>query len=96
MINTYLHHKYNNENFDFKITNKKQKLINISNYQKDLEKHIEFGLKLIQNLDTFFLQGDIQIKKKLVSSILDEKMEFNGVKYRTPNLRKVIGISLRK
>ena len=70
------------------IPNVKQKLINISDYQKDLAKYIEFGLKLIQNLDTFFLQGDIQIKNKLLSSILDEKMEFDGVKYRTPKFKE--------
>ena len=38
--------------------------------------------------NTFFLQGDIQIKNKLLSSILDEKMEFDGVKYRTPKFKE--------
>ena len=84
-------YKKHNENIDFEINNKKQKLINISDYQKDLGKHIEFGLKLIQNLDIFFLQGDIQIKNKLMSSILVEKMEFDGVKYRTPKFKESFG-----
>ena len=87
IIDNKTYKKYN-DNIDFEINNKKQKLINISDYQKDLAKHIEFGLKLIQNLDTFFLQGDIQIKNKLLSSILDEKMEFDGVKYRTPKFKE--------
>ena len=89
-------YKKHSENIDFEINEKKQKLINLSNYQKDLREYIEFGLKLMQNLDVFFEQGDIHIKNKLLSSIFEEKMEFDGEKYRTLKFKESFDYMYKK
>ena len=47
-----------------------------------------FGLSLIQNLDVLFEQANISIKNKLMSSIFEEKIEFDGEKYRTPMFKE--------
>ena len=53
---------------------KRDELLNLNDYQKDLSEYIKFGLKLIQNLETFFENSDVHIKNKLMSSIFEEKM----------------------
>ena len=50
--------------------------------------YIEFGLSLMQNLELFFKQADALVKNKLMSSILEEKIEFDGQKYRTPKFKE--------
>jgi site-specific DNA recombinase len=66
-----------------------QELENLNDYQKDLSEYIEFGLKLMQNLDIFFEQANVSVKNKLMSSIFKKKIEFDGVKYRTPKFKEV-------
>ncbi len=75
--------KLNNE-----LSEKKLTLKSLNNFQKDLSEYIEFGLSLIQNLDVLFEQANISIKNKLMSSIFEEKIEFDGEKYRTPMFKE--------
>jgi hypothetical protein len=42
----------------------------------------------MQNLETFFEQSDVHIKNKLMSSIFEEKIEFDGQEYRTPKFKE--------
>ena len=81
--NTKLY-KSHNSNLDKELLEKRQELENLNDYQKDLSEYIKFGLRLMQNLDVFFEQANVSIKNKLMSSIFEEKVEFDGVKYRTP------------
>ena len=67
---------------------KRNELSNLNDYQKDLSDYINFGLKLIQNLETFFEKSNVHIKNKLMSSIFEEKIEFDGKKYRTPKFKE--------
>ena len=48
------------------------------------------------NLDTFFEQANVSIKNKLMSSIFDEKIEFDGLKYRTPIFKEGFGYIYNK
>ena len=72
------------KNIDKDLSERRNELSNLNDYQKDLSEYINYGLKLMQNLETFFEQSDVHIKNKLMSSIFEEKIEFDGVKYRTP------------
>ena len=74
---------------DKELLEKRQELENLNDYQKDLSEYIEFGLKLMQNLDIFFEQANVSVKNKLMSSIFKKKIEFDGVKYRTPKFKEV-------
>ena len=69
------------------LTEKRKELLNLNDYKKDLSEYINYGLKLIQNLETFFENSDVLIKNKLMSSIFKDKIEFDGVKYRTPKFK---------
>ena len=77
-------YKKHNTKLNKELNEKKLTLISLNNFQKDLSEYIEFGLSLIQNLDVFFERANISIKNKLMSSIFEEKIEFDGEKYRTP------------
>ena len=86
------HNKFiNNE-----LTEKRNELLNLNDYQKDLRKYINYGLKLIQHLDTFFENSDVHIKNKLMSSIFENKIEFDGEKYRTPKFKEGFGFIYTK
>jgi hypothetical protein len=69
------------------LTEKRNELSSLNDYQKDLSEYINYGLKLMQNLETFFEKSDVHIKNKLMSSILEEKMEFDGVKVSNPKVQ---------
>ena len=70
--------------------------MNLNDYQKDLSEYINYGLKLMQNLETLFEQSNVNVKNKLLSSIFDEKIEFDGQKYRTPKFKKGFGFIYQK
>ena len=88
--------KKHTKNIDKELTEKRNELSNLNDYQKDLSEYINYGLKLMQNLETFFEQSNVNIKNKLLSSIFDEKIEFDGQKYRTPKFKEGFGLSIRK
>ena len=50
----------------------------------------------MQNLDTFFEQANVSVKSRLISSIFGEKIEFDGVKYRTPKFKEGFGFIYQK
>lgn len=85
-----------NEFINNELTEKRNELLNLNDYQKDLRKYINYGLKLIQHLDTFFENSDVHIKNKLMSSIFENKIEFDGEKYRTPKFKEGFGFIYTK
>ena len=62
----------------------------LNEYEKDTQKFIQFGIHMIQNIGTMFEKASVNIKQKLLSSIFNEKLIFDGEKYRTPKLNKGI------
>ena len=86
VISNEVYSKYN-VGIDIELTEKRNELLNLNDYQKDLSEYINYGLKLIQNLETFFKNSDVHIKNKLMSSIFEDKIEFDGEKYRTPKFK---------
>ena len=84
------------KNIDKELIEKRNELSSLNDYQKDLSEYINYGLNLMQNLETFFEQSDVHIKNKLMSSIFEEKIEFDGQKYRTPNFKEGFGFIYQK
>ncbi|MDC1261152.1 hypothetical protein N8Z72_00480 [Polaribacter sp.] len=70
-------YKKHNGSIEKELTEKRNELSNLKDYEKDLSEYINYGLKLMQNLETFFEQSDVHIKNKLMSSIFEEKIEFD-------------------
>lgn len=89
-------YKTHNSNLENELYEKKQELETLNDYQKDLSEYIEFGLYLIQNIDVLFEKANVSVKSKLMSSIFDEKIEFDGEKYRTPQFKEGFGYIYKK
>ena len=89
-------YKTHDKEIEKEITEKQIELSYLNDYQKDLSEYINYDLKLIQNLETFFENSDIHIKNKLLSSIFEEKIEFDGEKYRTPKYKEGFGYIYQK
>lgn len=60
----------------------------LKNQDKNAVEFIRFGIYLFKNLNSFFEKAIVSTKQKLLSSILSEKLVFEGSKYRTPELNK--------
>jgi site-specific DNA recombinase len=81
-------YKNHNIKIEDELIEKRLKLNNLNGYHKNMSEYIEFGLTLIKNLESFFKQADVLVKNKLMSSIMEEKIEFDGQKYRTPKFKE--------
>ena len=69
----------------------KNEIVNeLKNSQEDNDRYIEFGLDVLNNINVVFDSSSYLLKKKLMSSMFDEKLEFDGKEYRTPKLKKGI------
>ena len=51
---------------------------------------LDYAISLINNLDKYIRDAPIEVKLKLIGSIFDEKIEFDGKTYRTDSYNKVL------
>lgn len=58
----------------------------------DHKKYIEFGLNVLQNLDYYYINGDVSTKQQLISSIFSEKLFFENKNYRTNKLTEAVSL----
>ena len=49
----------------------------------NLTKYLKFGLKFLENIDTYYMEADLALKHKIIGSIFPEKLTFSENKYRT-------------
>ena len=87
VINDKDYKNFNNK-IDIDIINKKEVLDELENTREDVNEYLKFGLSLFKNLDVVFKKSNHLVKRKLLSSIFDEKLTFDGEKYRTPKFKK--------
>ena len=57
---------------------------------KDIAKKMEYGVNLLSNMDIFLGEAPVEMRIKLLGSIFSEKIEFDGINYRTNNYNKVL------
>ena len=69
---------------DIQIEEAKSEIDQLKRTDSGIENFIPFGISLISNLDAVFKSASIETKHQLLSSILAEKLELSGGKYRTP------------
>ena len=55
--------------------------------EEESKEYLEFGIYLLKNIDSFFSRGSLNTKQRLLGSILEEKLVFDGEKYRTPQFK---------
>ncbi len=55
-----------------------------------IQRKLNKALDIIQNISTLYIQGGIETKRSLVGSIFPEKLEFDGIQYRTTRMNSVL------
>ena len=63
---------------------------NLKDYENDLKDFINFAIELMTNLNRFLKISDEVTLPKFMSSIFEDKLEFEEEVYRTPKLNKSI------
>ncbi|MBD5303229.1 MAG: recombinase family protein [Bacteroides sp.] len=56
----------------------------------NIEPKLDYAISLINNLDKYIRDAPIEVKLKLIGSIFDGKIEFDGKSYRTNSYNKVL------
>ena len=56
----------------------------------EIKPKLEYVISLIDNVVLHMSDAPVEVKIKLIGSIFDEKIEFDGEKYRTEKLNKVV------
>lgn len=59
-------------------------------------KYCRFGIPLLSNLSGFYMNASIEIKQKLLGSILPAKLHFREGSYRTTPLNPALALIFRK
>ena len=81
-----------------KLKDEKEILLDdIKNLEKDsneIIRYISYGVTFLRNLKIAFQNGSIQIRQKVLSSILTEKLILDGMLYRTPKLNEGLNFIL--
>ena len=78
------HYKSGSARLDIQIEEVKSEIDQLKETDSGIENFIPFGISLISNLNGVFNSASIETKHQLLSSILAEKLELKGGKYRTP------------
>ena len=58
----------------------------------NIEPKLEYAMLLINNIDKYICDAPLETKIKLIGSIFDDKIEFDGEKYRTNSYNKVLDL----
>ena len=56
----------------------------------EIKPKLDYVISLIDNVVLHMSDAPVEVKIKLIGSIFDEKIEFDGEKYRTEKLNKVV------
>lgn len=56
----------------------------------NIEPKLDYAISLINNMDKYVRDAPIEVKIKLIGSIFDGKIEFDGKSYRTNSYNKVL------
>ncbi|WP_420851018.1 recombinase family protein [Polaribacter marinus] len=63
-----------------------------SDYHKDTNIFINFGLQLLSNIDVFYKKSTTEIKRRIIGSIFSEKLVFENKKYRTAKFNDAVAL----
>ena len=90
-INDTIYDKKNTE-FVNKINELSVELSNLEDYENDLRDYIEFSVELMTNMNKMIGFSDEVTLPKFMSSIFNDKLEFEKEDYRTPKLNPSIDL----
>ncbi len=62
------------------------------NEQRNIKPKLDYAILLINNIDKYIRDAPLEVKIKLIGSIFDDKIEYDGKKYRTNSYNKVLDL----
>ncbi len=90
-INDIIYDKKNTEYVN-KINELNVELSNLEDYENDLRDYIEFSVELMTNMNKIIGFSDEVTLRKFMSSIFNDKLEFEKEDYRTPKLNPSVNL----
>lgn len=64
---------------------------NMSNTNgQNVQYKLNKALNLIENISEVYIHGDVEKRRTLIGSIFPEKLEFDGIRYRTTRMNSVV------
>ena len=78
-------------NLDGKMNEVNAHIDRLNGTDTGIEDFIPFGISLLTNLEAVFEKASVETKHQLLGSILAEKLELKGGKYRTPVFKEGFG-----
>lgn len=79
-----------------KIEKLEAELGNLSDKHKEINFLLEKGLKKLLGLDLRYVNGTVEEKREIVSSMFPENLVFDGVQHRTPRLNSAVVLIYQK
>ena len=89
-IVTSVVYKKHTDTLDKEILELNIQLRELGDFDNDLHEYINFGSFLLENLGSLYQKANVQIKNKVLSSILEDKLIFTGKNYRTPKFKEAV------
>ena len=77
-------------NYQSKIRELEDKKLNLKSINSDKIEQLSNTIKLLSNLSNFYGKIDFELKQKLIGSIFNKNLIFDGKKYRTNKSNKLI------
>ena len=90
-VNDIIYDKKNTEYVN-KINELNVELSNLEDYENDLRDYIEFSVELMTNMNKIIGFSDEVTLQKFMSSIFNDKLEFEKEDYRTPKLNPSVNL----
>ena len=87
-------HNRMGKNIKEKIKESREEILELELTNSPLDKHFNFGLSIMKNINYYYDNADVPTKQKIVGSIFPEKFVFLKTKYRTAYLDEFIALIL--
>jgi site-specific DNA recombinase len=78
--------------FEKKIADINTDIEMLKNEPEDVDRHTEFALPFLTNLDFHYKQSDLNTKKFIIGSIFPEKIYYSEKGYRTTSMNRVLAL----
>ena len=80
------------KNIKEKIKESREEILELELTDSPLDKHLNFGLSMMKNINYYYNNADVPTKQKIVGSIFPEKLIFDGKSYRTKKVNSFISL----
>ena len=78
--------------YEQQINDLQNKINMLNGNTKGVKKKIDYSVNIINNLTNIMMDGSVEMKIKVLGSMFPEKIEFDGIKYRTKSYNKVLDL----